>query len=158
MEKRYELFGAEKSNNDHKDEDEEQNIDHSKDKEDESKEQKHDIEHFIQTPIAFANEFYNDNRFVQFFFAILIINPLMSLFIRRSQINRIFTRNQIKQLENTLIALLILIFIFAGTMFPTSGSGILRFFCFLFLVVHLCVENNGELVKGFLEKAKKMNK
>lgn len=154
MENTYDLLGGEKGK---KEENKKEN-----DKNDEEQHLNADADtsrRMITSPIEYANEFYNDNVYIKIFFAFLLINPLISLFIRRSQINRIFTRNQIKQLENTLIALLCLIFLFSMLVLPNrNGSGMIRLFCFGFLVAHLCLYNNADLIKGFMAAKKRIQK
>ena len=154
MENTYDLLGGEKGK---KEENKKEN-----DKDDEEQHLNADADtsrRMITSPIEYANEFYSDNVYIKIFFAFLLINPLISLFIRRSQINRIFTRNQIKQLENTLIALLCLIFLFSMLVLPNrNGSGMIRLFCCGFLVAHLCLYNNADLIKGFMAAKKRIQK
>lgn len=154
MENTYDLLGGEKGK---KEENKKEN-----DKDDEEQHLNADADtsrRMITSPIEYANEFYSDNVYIKIFLAFLLINPLISLFIRRSQINRIFTRNQIKQLENTLIALLCLIFLFSMLVLPNrNGSGMIRLFCFGFLVAHLCLYNNADLIKGFMAAKKRIQK
>ena len=154
MENTYDLLGGEKgkkedSKKEIEKDDEEQHLTQSTDR----------SSHMITSPIEYANEFYSDNVYIKIFFAFLLINPLISLFIRRSQINRIFTRNQIKKLENTLIALLCLTFLFSMLVLPNrNGSGMIRLFCFGFLIAHLCLYNNADLIKGFMAAKKRIQK
>lgn len=156
MENTYDLLGGDKGKKEemkkeNEKEDEEQHLTQSNDSNTNS--------HIITSPVEYANEYYNDNVYIKIFFAFLLINPLISLFIRRSQINRIFTHHQIKQLENTLIALLCLTFLFSMFALPNrNGSGMIRFFCFGFLLVHLCLYNNADLIKGFMAAKKRIQK
>ena len=106
----------------------------------------------INTPVEYCNDNFNDNIFIKFFFAFLLLNPLISLFIQKKKLNRILSRNQVQQLELGVFAILVLFLIFGG-FFGAHGSGstFIKFVCLFFLFVHLYFFNNGELVNRMRE-------
>ena len=113
---------------------------------------------FVNTPVEYCNENFDDNIFIKFFFAFLLLNPLISPFIQKKKLNRILSRNQTQQLELGVFAILILFLVFGG-FFGAHGSGstLVKLICLILLFAHLYFFNNGELVSRMRELRRRYN-
>ena len=111
-----------------------------------------DITSFINTPADYANTYYSNNHFIKLLFVFLLLNPLFSLLIKRRNINRMFTMNQIKHLEITMIIILILFLFYFNSYLDSTHQGyyFIKFLVYIFLIVHLFLANDYELVRGFI--------
>ena len=116
------------------------------------KKKSNDIFSFINIHAEYANTYYSDNHFIKLLFVFLLLNPLFSLFIKKKNINRMFSMNQIKQLEITIIIILIVsLFNFNSYIDSThQGYYFIKYMIYIFLIVHLCVANDCELVRVFI--------
>lgn len=108
--------------------------------------------------MEYINANYNDNIFIKFIVIFFLLCPLFSLFIRRNKIDRILSGRQIQRIENILLVILVCIFLISGFLVDSNHSSLIKFIAFMFLVVHLCINNNAELVKGFKSTYAKLNK
>ena len=108
--------------------------------------------------LDYINTNYNDNIFIKFIVIFFLLSPLFSLLIRRNKIDRILSTRQIRRIENILLIILTCIFLISGSLLDSNHSSLIKFIAFMFLVIHLCVNNNAELIKGFKSTYASLNK
>ena len=121
------------------------------------KDTRNDMTSFINYPAEYANNHYSNNPMIKVIFVFLLLNPLFSLLIKKNKIHHILTSNQIRNLEITMIIILSLFLFYFNSYIDSSHQGyyIIKVLSYLFLILHLCLANDGELVRGFLEAKNK---